>query len=203
MTTIHPTATVARAATIGAHVIIGPGVVVAGPSVIGDGCWIGAGAMVGVPPEVRTHPHGADWLETGSLGVRLGAGSVLREAVQVHGGWREVTTIGADAFIMNQAYVAHDCVLGDGVTLASGARLGGHAVVGDGANLGLGVVVHQRRTIGTLAMVGMGGVVTRDIDDYVMAFGSPARARRINVVGMERSGIDGATIEQVVARFSA
>jgi UDP-N-acetylglucosamine acyltransferase len=74
--------------------------------------------------------------------------------------------------------------------------------VGDGANLGLGVSVHQRRLIGPGAMVGMGAVVTRDVPPWATAFGSPARVRTANVVGMRRSGLPEEAVEEIARLYA-
>ena len=104
---------------------------------------------------------------------------------------------------MNNTYVAHDCVLGHGVTIASSAVMGGNVQVGDGANLGLGVQVHQRRTIGPVAMVGMGSVVTRDVPPYAKAFGNPVRVRGVNAVGLRRLGFDDAVVTELIRLYES
>jgi UDP-N-acetylglucosamine acyltransferase len=39
---------------------------------------------------------------------------------------------------MNQVYIAHDCSVGDGVTLASSVLVAGHFSIGRNANIGMG-----------------------------------------------------------------
>jgi UDP-N-acetylglucosamine acyltransferase len=189
MTSIHPTAIVGGNVSLGEDVVIGPFAVLGGRVAIGDSVWIGAHAVIGAPPEVRDHEHPPNWIESGDgPGVVIGDRTTLREAVQVHGGWKHATTLGADLYVMNQAYIAHDCQLADGVTVASSATLGGHVVIGAGANLGLGTTVHQRRVVGAWTMLGMSSVVTHDIPPFVKAFGSPCRIHGINEVGLDRQG---------------
>ena len=199
---IHPTAQIAGDVQLGSGNTVGPFVVLTGPLVIGDGNWFGAGVVIGAPPEVRSweHPRDADQPSSGN-GIRIGDRNVLREYAQVHQGWHATTTICDDAFIMNQVYVAHDCMIGDGVTLASSVLLAGHVQLGAGANLGLGTAVHQRRYVGRGAMVGMGSVVTRDVPPYAKAYGNPARVRGANTVGMERAGIEEELIAEAAALY--
>jgi acetyltransferase-like isoleucine patch superfamily enzyme len=44
-----------------------------------------------------------------------------------------------------------------------------------GASLGAGAILLPSITIGRFAMVGAGSLVTRDVPDYALAYGSPAR----------------------------
>jgi UDP-N-acetylglucosamine acyltransferase len=202
MNSIHPSAMILGDVRLGEGNTIGPLAVLIGPLVIGDANWIGVGTILGAPPEVRDWPHPRDAGDLSSGGgITLGSGNVLREYVQVHQGWRGVTTIGDDSFIMNQTYVAHDCTIEDGVTLASSVLLAGHVHVGTRANIGLGSSVHQGRYVGDGAMVGMASVVTRDIPPFSKAYGSPARVRGANTVGMERSGIPSSAIEAVTKAY--
>lgn len=49
-------------------------------------------------------------------------------------------------------------------------------LVRQGATIGAGCVVGSNLTIGQFAMVGMGSIVTRDIPDFHLSLGSPARS---------------------------
>ncbi|WP_158862771.1 acyl-ACP--UDP-N- acetylglucosamine O-acyltransferase [Leifsonia sp. AG29] len=200
---IHPTAQLSGDVVLGEGNTIGPFVVITGPVTIGDDNWFGAGVVIGAPPEVRSWPHPRADAPSDGNGVAIGSGNVIREYAQVHQGWHDVTTIGDRAFIMNQSYVAHDCRLGDDVTLASSVLLAGHVRIADGANLGLAVAVHQRRYVGRGAMVGMGAVVTHDVPPWAKAFGNPARVRGANSIGMERAGIPADAIREVATAYEA
>ncbi len=73
------------------------------------------------------------------------------------------------------SYVAHDCVVGDFVTLAPGVKVNGNVAIGNYAYLGTGAVIRQGLTIGSGAVVGMGAVVTRDVPAGTTVVGNPAR----------------------------
>jgi UDP-2-acetamido-3-amino-2,3-dideoxy-glucuronate N-acetyltransferase len=49
-------------------------------------------------------------------------------------------------------------------------------VVGEGATIGAQATIGPGLTIGRFAMVGMGSVVTRDVPDFAIVHGNPARA---------------------------
>lgn len=204
MNSIHPSAIITGDVTLGTGNTVGPFAVITGPVEIGDGNWLGAGVVIGAPPEVRSwsHPPDAEAPSSGN-GIVIGNRNVLREYVQVHQGWKGTTRLGDDLFVMNQVYVAHDCVLGDGVTLASSVLLAGHVEIGAHANLGLGTVVHQTRYIGAGSMVGMGSVVTRDVPPFAKVFGNPASLRGVNAIGMERRGIAADAVTTLAAVYES
>ena len=73
------------------------------------------------------------------------------------------------------SYVEHDCVVGDFVTFAPGAKVNGNVTIGDHAYIGSGAALRQGITIGAGAIVGMGAVVTRDVPPGVTVVGNPAK----------------------------
>ena len=79
-----------------------------------------------------------------------------------------------------QSIIAHDCIIGDYVTLAPGVRCNGNVVIGNHAYIGASAVIKQGTqskpmVIGEGAVVGMGAVVTRDVPPYTTVVGNPAR----------------------------
>lgn len=189
---------------LGENVSIGPGAVITGPCTIEDGVWIGAGALIGAPPEMTDHVQNAAWAgELAHAGVHVGRGAVIREAAVIHQGSYRATTVGAGAWVLNRAYLAHDVLLGDGATVSAGVSIGGHSIIGPRTNLGMNAAVHQRTFIGAGCMVGMGTPVARDLPPYVKAFGSPARIHGVNTIGMQRQGIDDAQIAALQAAYAA
>jgi len=73
------------------------------------------------------------------------------------------------------SYVEHDCVIGDFVTFAPGAKVNGNVTIGDHAYIGSGAIIRQGITIGAGAVVGMGAVVTRDVPPGITVIGNPAK----------------------------
>ena len=124
--------------------------------------------------------------------VEVGDHNVIREAVTINRGSEKedgVTRVGSHNFLMATAHVAHDCVLGDHVTMANGTMLGGHVHVEGYASLSGGVAVHHFVTIGGYSFVGGQSRIYHDVPPYMLVDGNPSRVRCINVVGLKRNGI--------------
>ena len=78
------------------------------------------------------------------------------------------------------SYVEHDCIIGDYVTFAPGAKCNGNIHIEDHAYIGTGAVIKQGTpdqplVIGKGAVVGMGAVVTKSVPAGVTVVGNPAR----------------------------
>jgi len=82
--------------------------------------------------------------------------------------------------VNNSANVDHECQLNSGVHIAPGAVLSGCVIVGENAMIGAGAVILPRLRIGQDALVGAGSVVIRDVPDYAVVAGNPARIIRYN-----------------------
>jgi UDP-N-acetylglucosamine acyltransferase len=192
---IHSTAIIGAGVEIGEDNVIGPFSVVSGPTRIGSGNWIGPHVSVGTAAEFRGGVHPAGWDgELDGAGVAIGDGNVIREFVTINQGTSRPTQVGDDCYLLARSHVGHDCRLDIGVTLGDGVVLGGHTHVWAWANLGMAAVVHQRTQVGPGAMVGMASAVRKDAEAFMVTVGNPARAVRLNVVGLARLGCDDPTI---------
>ena len=201
---LSPLAHIGEGVTLGNGVSVGPGAVVLGPAVIEDGVWIGPGAQIGAPPEMSNLRQNTAW--TGDLehgGVRIKEGAVIRENAVIHQGSYRETTIGERCWVLARAYIAHDALISADTTVSAGVSVGGHCVIGPRVNIGMNAAIHQRVTIGAGAMIGMSTPLTRDVPPYAKVFGSPARLRSINTVGMQRFGIDEASVALLQDRYNS
>lgn len=122
--------------------------------------------------------------------VKIGDETVIREFVTIHRGTqaRGETTIGKNVVLMTYSHVAHDCVLGNNVTMINLVTLGGHVKVDDWAMLSGGVMVHQFVKIGAHAFIGGLFRVGQDVPPFVMAVGEPLKYGGINSIGLRRRG---------------
>lgn len=122
--------------------------------------------------------------------VKIGDETIIREFVSIHCGTnaRGETTIGNNVFLMAYSHVAHDCVLGNNVTIINLVTLGGHVEIDDWAMLSGGVMVHQFVRIGAHAFIGGLFRVSQDVPPFVMAVGDPLKYGGINSIGLRRKG---------------
>jgi UDP-N-acetylglucosamine acyltransferase len=200
---IHPTAIVSSGAELGANVHVGPYAIVGPQVVIADDAEVASHALleglVMLGPRVRVghgavigaEPQDLKFKRETPTGVRIGAGTVIREYVTIHRatqpeGWTE---IGDECLLMATCHVAHDCRLGDGVIVINFAGLTGHCEVGDRATVGgyAGIVPFTR--IGTFAYIGGCAKVNQDVPPFMLADGNLATVRGVNVVGLRRAGV--------------
>src|SRR6185312_3150841 len=100
-----------------------------------------------------------------------------------------VTRLGSHNFLMATSHVAHDCKLGDKITIANGTMLGGHVHVESHASLSGGIAVHHYATIGSYSFVGGQSRIIHDVPRFMLVDGNPSRVRCINVVGLKRNGV--------------
>lgn len=124
---------------------------------IGENCYIGPFCVIGAPPE-----HRDVWPGEG-LGVKIYDNVVLHKAVVIDSGIERKTSIWHNVVAMSGTHIGHDAFISPDVTLAPGAKIGGHSVVFREANIGMGAIVHQKCDIPSRCMVGMGSVITKAV----------------------------------------
>ena len=114
---------------------------------------------------------------------------MLREYVSIQRatGEDEVTAVGDDCLLLAYTHVAHNCMLGNGVTMSNLAQLAGHVEVGDFATIGGQAGIHQFTRIGRYAMVGGASKITKDVPPFFLIEGNPARPYGLNSVGLRRA----------------
>lgn len=108
--------------------------------------------------------------------VAIGEGSILCSFSHL----TSTIRVGRYFHANNHSYVAHDCYVGDFVTLAPGAKVNGNVHLDDHVYVGSGAVIKQGtpdrpRRIGRGAVIGMGAVVTKDVAAGETVVGNPAR----------------------------
>lgn len=200
---VDPRAELADSVEVGPFCYVGPDVCIAGGTRLIGHVHIRGHVAVGRYNEIHPgvviggEPQDISYRGTDTR-VTIGDHNVIREAVTINRGTEKEdghTVVGSHGYFMACCHIAHDCRIGDHVVMANGTLLGGHVHVHDYASLSGAVAVHHFTTIGRYSFVGGLSRVLQDVPPYVLAEGSPARPRCINVVALKRHEFPGDVIE--------
>jgi UDP-N-acetylglucosamine acyltransferase len=184
---IHPSVVIDPFVTIDNNVIIGEGtrigsnVVIMEGTRIGKNCVIFPGAVIGATPQDLKF-HGEDTT------VEIGDNNSIREFVTIHRGTssKGKTVIGNNNLIMAYCHVAHDCRLGNSISMSNGVQLAGEVEIEDFAIISAGSLVHQFSHIGSHVMIQGGSRINKDVPPFVMAGRDPISYCGINSIGLRR-----------------
>src|SRR5438477_1233999 len=211
---IHQTAVIGSEAKIGANVEIGPHSVIGDAVTIADDCVIGAnvviegevligrGNRIGHGAIIGGEPQDVGFSPTTRSRVEIGERNIIREQSTIHRGTTEdsATKIGDENFLMVNAHVGHNCVIGNKVVIANNVLLGGYVTVDDQAFLGGGTVFHQNMRVGRLIIAQGGSAFSKDIPPFVIAaernyvFG-------LNTIGLRRAGFSREQRDEIKRAF--
>ena len=185
---------------IGPNVKIGKGtkllshIKVDGHTIIGENNEIHQFSSIGVPPQDKTYKD--EPTET-----LIGSHNVFREGVTIHRATTKQdlkTIVGDHGYFMAQVHIAHDCVIGNYVTLANGTMCAGHVKVGDYVSMGGACGVTPFCTVGRGAFIGAASAIDKDVPHFCAAFGNRVRLKGVNIIGMRRRGYPKETISDVI-----
>lgn len=210
MSKIHPTAIINKNVElgvqneIGPHVIIEDGVKIGSHNTVMTGAHICSGTEIGNYNEIHIRSViGHIPQDTGYKGestfTKIGHHNKIREFVTIHRGTKggTATVLGDSNFLMAYSHVAHNCTIGNHITMVNQASLTGYCVVEDGAFLSGMTGFHQFTRIGRLAMVSALSACNKDTPPYMTCGGRPAVVLGVNVVGLRRAGIPPAAREEI------
>jgi UDP-N-acetylglucosamine acyltransferase len=207
---IHPTALVSSNAEVASDVEVGAFAIIGDNCTVASGCIIapratlernvllaanvqvGMGTILGGPPQ--------DLKFAGEeTTVEIGEGTVIREYTTINRGTSQSfkTTVGRNCLLMSYVHLAHDCHIGNNVILSNVAQLAGHVTVEDRAIISGLSAVHQFVRIGRQSFIGGCSRVSKDIPPFLKAVGNPVRLYGLNSVGLQRGGMDEATIREL------
>jgi UDP-N-acetylglucosamine acyltransferase len=181
---IHPTAILEDGVQLGTGCVIHPHAIIKRGSILGDGVAVHPFAVVGGDPNfLKFDPATVS-------GVRVGAGTVIREHVTIN---RSIyagkdTVVGARCYLMANAHVGHDCTVGDEVVLATNIMLGGHVDVGSFTFFGGGAGAHQFCRIGEGVMIAGLARITQDLAPFLLV-AERNEVSGLNLVGLKRRGV--------------
>lgn len=195
---IHEDAVLEDGVQIEPYAVIGPGIRLGAGTRIGSHAVIVCNTRIGRDCTVKSHAViGSDAQDLGYKGepayLEIGDRNTFGEFAMISRGSHDerITRIGNDNMIMCGVHIAHDCRLGNHITISNYTQLAGHIQVEDRAVIGGMAAFRQFTRVGTLAMVGGTAGVMQDIPPYCMVQGAPpATVRGLNRIGLQRNGVD-------------
>jgi acetyltransferase-like isoleucine patch superfamily enzyme len=109
--------------------------------------------------------------------VVLGDNVVVDAFTSIHRASFDSTIIGAKSTICSHVNIGHNCILGEDVFVGPGAKIAGSVTIGDRCNIWQGSLVRNGIKICSDVTIGMGSVVTKDILEPGVYFGSPCKKK--------------------------
>lgn len=153
---IHPTADVSPRATLGPGTKVWHQAQVREGAVLGRNCILGKGAYV-------------------DFGVQIGDNVKIQNRASVYHG----VTLESGVFVGPHVIFTNDkmprAINPDGSLKSDDDWELGYILVKEGASIGAGAIVVTGVTVGRFAMIGAGAVVTKNVPDYGLVYGNPAR----------------------------
>jgi UDP-N-acetylglucosamine acyltransferase len=208
---IHPTAIIDSSASLDDSVHVGPYCVIGAQVEIGSGTRLDSHVVINGPTKIGRDNRIAQFNSIGDdpqdrkfngedTRLEIGDNNVIREFCTFNRGTvggGGLTKIGDDNWIMAYVHVAHDCVVGNQVTMANASTLAGHVTVGDFVTFGAFTVVHQFCAIGAYAFSAMSTVIFKDVPPYLMIAGNAARPHGLNSEGLKRRGFNSEVMREL------
>lgn len=181
---IHPTSIV-ETKDIGKNVYIGPYTYISERVIIEDNCKIIGHASIGNPAQYKE----VRFADVGNK-IIIGEATEIREFVTINLPTYGNTIIGKNCFLMANVHIPHDCEVGHDVIFVVGAAIGGRTKIGNYCYFGLNCSVHNKSEIGDYCVVGASSFFKGKSDPGLIWAGVPAKAIKINSVGIERNAPD-------------
>ena len=109
----------------------------------------------------------------------------VSEGVVVH----RSTTITCDGYIGNGSFInkhvviGHDVSIGNFSVISPNVTISGNVKIGSNTYVGSGALIREGISVGNNVIIGMGSVVLKDVPDYFVMVGNPARKIRENTTG--------------------
>lgn len=162
---------------IGDGTVISDNVVIRNRVRIGERCYIQACSVIGEDgfgyyedeKNVKTmiKHHG---------GVKIGNDVFIGAHVNIARGTISDTCIGDGAKIAPSTHIGHNGIIGNNATVIC-SQLYGSVQIDDNVYV-VGSIIRNQIHVGKNSLVGMGSVVTKDVDEGCIVYGSPAKVIR-------------------------
>lgn len=107
--------------------------------------------------------------------AKIGVGNIFEAYTKVANG----VNLGSHCIVNSFSAINHDQIIENNVLIAgnvsmAGKKIGENTIIADGSSIGF------KRNVGKNCIIGDGSVVTKDIPDFSIAYGNPAKVVRIN-----------------------
>lgn len=102
---------------------------------------------------------------------KLGFGLLINSKVSI----AAHSDIGNFVSINRHVSIGHHAIINDYCSINPGVNIAGNVVIGEGTTIGMGTNVIDKIKIGKNTIIGAGSLVTKDIPDNVVAYGSPCK----------------------------
>jgi sugar O-acyltransferase (sialic acid O-acetyltransferase NeuD family) len=84
----------------------------------------------------------------------------------------------SDYVILNtSASIDHDCQIREGVHVGPGAKLAGSILIDKYTYIGIGAIILPFLKIGKNCVIGAGSVLTKNVPDFTIVYGNPAKIK--------------------------
>lgn len=108
--------------------------------------------------------------------AHIGVGNYIQEAVQI----QAEVSIGNNSSIHMGTLVGHETTIGDSTFIAHAVSISGEVEIGDGVTIGTNSTILPRVKVGNWATIGAGAVVIKDVPDFAVVVGNPAKVIKHN-----------------------
>ncbi|MFO3725807.1 acyl-ACP--UDP-N-acetylglucosamine O-acyltransferase [Butyricimonas muris] len=195
--TVHPFAYIDNNVEIGDNCTIMPYASVLSGTRMGENNMIYHGAIIGATPQDFKF-KGDDTI------LRIGNNNTIREKVIINRGTNttDCTIIGDGNFLLEGVHLAHDTHLGNTCVIGNGAKTAGNCVIEDCVILGSGVIVKHGCRVGTWAFIKDGCRANKDVPPYIVAAHNPISYYGINATILRKEdALNENTIDDIAKAY--
>lgn len=159
--------------------IVEPNAVILERSIVGKNVIIRSGAVIG------GEGFEPKYVENKHITILHAGGVILHDEVEIQANthvarsvFGSFTEVGEGTKVDALVHIAHNVSIGSRCEIAAGAVIAGSTIVGNDVWIGPNATVSSELRIGNSAFIGLGSVVNKDVANFAMVAGVPARFLR-------------------------